>query len=212
MTLQVAVVGGPGGPASDVAAGLAALDCTVALLPAAARAELAAQFAARPLRLVVWAPDPGAAAIPSSLLDHDEAQWEAEAALPLQQAIACFQAAGESLAWGAALVAVIPTLAMSGSPGLTAWTTASEGVRSLVKVAAREFGRRGISVNAVALPAQALAGARQSLNRAGLPAPVFTPPSDAREVAGIVAALAEPPWTSVTGATIAFDGGVWMPA
>ena len=211
MTLQVAVIGGPG-PASEVAAGLSALDCTVALLPAGSRAELAAGFAAGQPQLVVWAPAPGAAAAPSSLLDHDETQWDSQAAEPLRQAIACFQAAGESLAPGAAIVAVLPTLAMSGSSGFTAWTTASEGLRSLVKVAAREFGRKGISVNAVALPAQALAGATQSLNRPGLPAAVFRPPSDAGDAAQLIAALAAPPWTSVTGATIACDGGVWMPA
>ncbi len=213
MTAQAAVVGGPTGPAAEVAAGLSALGCTVALLAAGTRADLAAQLrAAGSVQLVVWAPDPGAAATPSSLLEHGEAQWDAEAAEPLRQAIACFQAAGESLEPGAAIVALIPTLAMSGSPGFTAWTTASEGLRSLVKVAAREFGRKGISVNAVALPAQTLATSTRSLDRAGLPAAVFTPPSGAGEAASILAALAAPPWTSVTGATIALDGGVWMPA
>ena len=109
-------------------------------------------------------------------------------------------------------MAVIPTFAMAGSAGYSAWTTAAEGLRSLVKVAARDLGKQGISVNAVALPAQVLAGTSASLNRPGLPAAVFTPPTDASEAAGIIAALAAPPWTAVTGATIALDGGVWMPA
>ena len=106
----------------------------------------------------------------------------------------------------------MPTLSSRGSAGLTGWSTAAEGVRSLVKVAAREFGTRRITVNAVALPAAALAGAEGSLDRPGLPAATLPAPTDAGEAAGIIAALASPPWTAVTGATIAVDGGVWMPA
>jgi NAD(P)-dependent dehydrogenase (short-subunit alcohol dehydrogenase family) len=210
----VAIVGGPGGPAGDVAQGLRSLGATVTELPAGTRAELAAGLrAAGPVKLVVWAPAPGAAASPSPLVDHDEAAWDAEAAEPLRQAVACFQAAQDVMAEeGGALVAVIPTFAMAGSAGFTAWTTAAEGLRSLVKVAARDLGKQNISVNAIALPAQALAGSAQSLNRPGLPAPVFTPPADAGEAAGIIAALAAPPWRAVTGATIALDGGVWAPA
>jgi NAD(P)-dependent dehydrogenase (short-subunit alcohol dehydrogenase family) len=212
--LVAAVVGGPGGPAGDVAEGLRSLGATVTELPAATRVALADGLrAAGGLNLVVWAPAPGAAATASPLVDHDEAGWDAQAAEPLRQAVACFQAAQDVMAdQGGALVAVIPTFAMAGSAGFTAWTTAAEGLRSLVKVAARDLGKHDISVNAIALPAQALAASEESLNRPGLPAAVFTPPSDASEAAGIIAALAAPPWRAVTGATIAVDGGVWAPA
>lgn len=214
MELVAAVVGGPGGPAGDVAQGLRSLGATVTELPATTRVALADGLrAAGRLKLVVWAPAPGAAATPSPLAEHDEAGWDAQAAEPLRQAVACFQAAQDVMAdEGGALVAVIPTFAMAGSAGFTAWTTAAEGLRSLVKVAARDLGKHDISVNAIALPAQALAGSDESLNRPGLPAAVFTPPADASEAAGIIAALAAPPWRVVTGATIAVDGGVWAPA
>ncbi len=214
MELAAAVVGSADGPAGDIARGLRSLGVAVTELPAATRIALADGLrAAGSLNLVVWAPAPGTAASPSALVDHDEAGWDAEAAEPLRQAIACFQAAQDVMAdQGGALVAVLPTFAMAGSAGFTAWTTAAEGLRSLVKVAARDLGKRDISVNAVALPAQALAGSEESLNRPGLPAAVFTPPTDAGAAAGLIASLAAPPWRAVTGATIALDGGVWAPA
>jgi NAD(P)-dependent dehydrogenase (short-subunit alcohol dehydrogenase family) len=212
MTLGAAVVGGPDGPASRVASGLRALGVQVTENVAGARTELAARLSEVPLlRLVVWAPAPGASAVPTPLMLQDEAQWDAGAAQPLREAVACFQAAGQVLESGA-IVALLPTIAMNGAAGLTAWSTASEGLRSLVKVSSREFSKRGITVNALALPAAVLAGVTPSLNRPGLPAATLPIPEDAGDVAGILAALASPPWTSVSGMTIAVDGGVWVPA
>ena len=216
MSLTAAVIGGPDGPAAQVAAGLRKGGADVVVLAPGGRAELAAQLVAsgRP-RLVVFAPDPGPAASPTPITEYDAPGWDAVAAQPIRDAIAAFQAAGDAFEGGGAggaIVALVPTLSSRGSAGLTGWSTAAEGVRSLVKVAARDFGTRRITVNAVALPAAALAGVEGSLDRPGLPAATLPAPTDAGEVAGIIAALASPPWTAVTGATIAVDGGVWMPA
>jgi NAD(P)-dependent dehydrogenase (short-subunit alcohol dehydrogenase family) len=217
MSLRAAVIGGPDGPAAHVAQGLRDAGADVVVLAPDGRSQLAAQLiaAGRP-RLVVWAPTPGAAATPTPLTDYDEAGWDTVAAQPIRDAIACLQAAGDAFDGSGAsgtIVALLPTLSSRGSSGLTGWSTAAEGVRSLVKVAAREYGPRRITVNAVALPAASLAGAEGSLDRPGLPAATLPAPSDAGgDVAAIIAALASPPWTSVTGATIAVDGGVWMPA
>ncbi len=211
---QVAVVGGPGGPAAALAEGLRDLGTAVVELPAVTdRQDLRRRFrAAAPLNQVIWVPDPGASAIPTPLLNQDELTWDAFAAAPLRAAVTCFQAALEGLTGGGSIVALLPTIAMQGAAGLTAWATAAEGLRSLVKVAAREYGKRGLTVNAVAMPAAALAGVTESLNRPGLPVPQLDPPASAADAAGIVLALAGPPWTGVNGATIALDGGVWMPA
>jgi 3-oxoacyl-[acyl-carrier protein] reductase len=213
VSLRAAVIGGPGGPAAQVAAGLRESGVDAVVLPAEGRAELAKRLidAGRP-QLVIWAPAPGRAATPTTLTDYDEAGWDAVAAQPIRDAIATFQAAADVLDGAGTIVAVLPTLSSRGSAGLTGWSTAAEGVRSLVKVAAREYGPRQITVNAVTLPAAALAGTEGSLDRPGLPAATLAAPTDAGEAAGILAALAAPPWTSVTGATIALDGGVWMPA
>ena len=214
MSLTAAVVGAPDGPAAQVAQGLRAAGADVVLLAPAGRAALTEQLigAGRP-RLVVWAPSPGTAATPTPLLDYDQAGWDTVAAQPIRDAVACVQAAGDALEHGGAIVTVLPTLSSRGAAGLTGWSTAAEGVRSLVKVAARELGPRQITINAVALPAAVLAGADGSLDRPGLPAATLPVPKDAGgDVAAIITALASPPWTSVTGQTIAVDGGVWMPA
>jgi NAD(P)-dependent dehydrogenase (short-subunit alcohol dehydrogenase family) len=213
VTLTAAVVGTPDGPAGQVAQGLREAGADVTVLAPAGRAELAAQLiaAGRP-HLVVFAPTPGPAAKLTPLTDYDEASWDTVAAQPIRDAIACLQAAGDAFEAGGTIVTVLPTLSSRGSAGLTGWSTAAEGVRSLVKVAAREYGPRQITVNAVAIPASSLAGAEGSLDRPGLPAATLPAPADAGEASAIIAALASPPWTSVTGATIAVDGGVWMPA
>jgi NAD(P)-dependent dehydrogenase (short-subunit alcohol dehydrogenase family) len=205
--VSAAVIGHPDGPATTLAAGLRTLDLKVTEYAPAARAELAAQLRAEAPSLVVWAPAPGAAATRRSLVELSPQEWEALAAEPLREAVACFQAAFDVMRTGA-VVALLPTIAMNGSAGLCAWASAAEGVRSLVKVSAREVAPRGITVNAVAVPAQDLARTSESLNRPGLP-PARLPLGDP---AGIVAALGAPPWNAVTGATIAVDGGVWMPA
>jgi NAD(P)-dependent dehydrogenase (short-subunit alcohol dehydrogenase family) len=213
VSLTAAVIGGPGGPAAQVTSGLCGVGVDAIVLAPDGRAELAAQLVAAGCpRLVVWAPAPGSAASPNPLTDYDAAGWDAVAAQPIRDAIATFQAAGDTLERGGALVAVLPTLSSRGSAGLTGWSTAAEGVRSLVKVTAREYGSRQITVNAVTLPAATLAGTEGSLDRPGLPAASLPIPADAGEVSAIIAALASPPWTAVTGATIAVDGGVWMPA
>ena len=212
-TLCVAVVGGPGGPAAQVAVGLRRLGAEVHETAPAVRADLTATLSGfGSLDLVVWAPSPGASATPTPLVEQDAAQWDAGASQPLREAVACFQAAQQVLGAAGAIVALLPTIAMNGAAGLTAWTTASEGLRSLVKVASREFSKRGITVNAMTLPATVLAGSTISLNRPGLPAATLPIPEDAGAAAGILAALAAPPWTFVTGMTISVDGGVWVPA
>jgi NAD(P)-dependent dehydrogenase (short-subunit alcohol dehydrogenase family) len=214
VSLTAAVIGSPDGPAAEVAHGLREAGIQVVELVPASRSELCAQLivAGRP-RLVVWAPSPGPAATPTPLLAYDEAGWDTVAAQPIRDAIACLQAARDALDAGGTIVALLPTLSSRGSAGLTGWSTSAEGVRSLVKVAAREFGKWEITVNAVALPAAVLAGVSESLDRPGLPAASLPVPQDAGgDVAAIIAALAAPPWTAVTGATIALDGGVWMPA
>jgi 3-oxoacyl-[acyl-carrier protein] reductase len=214
MSLTAAVVGGPGGPAEQVAKGLRDSGAEVVVLPPAGRSQLAQQLiaAGRP-QLVVWAPSPGKAAVPTPLMDYDAPGWDAVAAQPIRDAIACVQAAGDAFERGGAIVTVVPTLSSRGSAGLTGWSTAAEGVRSLVKVAARELGPRDITVNAVALAANVLAETEESLDRPGLPASTLpAPPVAGGDVSAIIAAFASPPWKSVTGATIAVDGGVWMPA
>jgi 3-oxoacyl-[acyl-carrier protein] reductase len=112
------------------------------------------------------------------------------------------------------MVVVLPSLSMSGAPGMVPWTTVSEGQRAFAKVAARAWGAEGITVNCVGIPAHLLAhpaGEATVLDRPGLPSPSLGRLPDVRsEVAGAVGGLLGSGLPFVTGATLAVDGGVWM--
>src|SRR5438105_1029073 len=109
MSLTAAVIGGPNGPAAHVVSGLRDAAADVVVLAPDGRAELAAQLigAGRP-RLVVVAPTPGPAAIPTPLADYDETGWDTVAAQPIRDAIACLQAAGDAFEDGGTIVVLLP--------------------------------------------------------------------------------------------------------
>lgn len=100
---------------------------------------------------------------------------------------------------------------LQGNFGQSNYVATKAGVIGLTKVWAREFGRRGVTVNAVApgfiatemintIPEQILEGFRgkSALNRLGQPA----------EVANTYAFLASDEAAFITGTTISVDGGV----
>ena len=73
----------------------------------------------------------------------DETIWHTLVAL---------QTARSSMAGGGRIVLVVPTIGMVGAAGLVDYTTAIEGIRSMVKSAARQWGSEGIAVNMIAAP------------------------------------------------------------
>ncbi len=60
---------------------------------------------------------------------------------------------------GGRVVVVAPTAGIPGAPGLVPFVTAVEGVRAMVKSAARQWGAVGIAVNTVLVPIELLAPA-----------------------------------------------------
>jgi NAD(P)-dependent dehydrogenase (short-subunit alcohol dehydrogenase family) len=132
------------------------------------------------------------------------AGWAARCEIPLQRAVACVQAAHGSLhERGGAIVVLVPTFALAGAPGRVAAAAAMEGVRSMAKAAARQWGAAGITVNVVAVGGGAWSGE--------LPPPALgAPPEIAGGLAAAVALLLDPLGRAVTGSTIAADGGAWM--
>lgn len=100
---------------------------------------------------------------------------------------------------------------LRGNFGQSNYVATKAGVIGLTKVWAREFGRRGVTVNAVApgfiatemietIPEKVLEGFRgkSPLNRLGEPA----------EVANVYAFLASDEAAFITGTTVSVDGGV----
>lgn len=58
---------------------------------------------------------------------------------------------------GGRIVVVLPTIGMAGAAHLVPYTTALEGIRSMVKSAARQWASDGIAINTIAAPLQLFA-------------------------------------------------------
>jgi 3-oxoacyl-[acyl-carrier protein] reductase len=205
--LGVAVAGHPDGPAPELGRGLEALGARVAVLTAGlgSKADVARQLAPHGhLDAFVLADLDPALAEPAAFGELAPTGWTARCEVPLQRAMACLQAAHASLrGGGGAVVVLVPTFAMAGAPGRVAAATAAEGVRSMAKAAARQWGADAITVNAVAVGGEPWSGE--------LPPPALgAPPEVAGGLAATVAMLIDPLGRAVTGSTIAADGGAWM--
>lgn len=105
------------------------------------------------------------------------------------------------------IVVVIPTTGMSGGAEYAAVSAAAEAMRVLVKSAARQWGKTGITVNAVALDPVVFG---VDPTTAG---PVSIAPraleGDVDPVA-TVSFLCSDGAAHVTGQTFVCDGGLWM--
>jgi NAD(P)-dependent dehydrogenase (short-subunit alcohol dehydrogenase family) len=201
----VAVVVGAGTPvARAVAADLAGHGYQVAT-------DLDAGAALGPVRLVVHADVPEAATRPRPLMELDDEAWDESCEALVRSTLLTFQAAHRAMPDGGTIVLVSPTIALAGAVGLAAWSAAAEAQRVLVKVAARRWGQRGITVNVVSVPPELLCDhpdpgisqAGRTKAAAALGDAAATPAA----AAGIVRMLAGDEARCLTGATLVADGG-----
>jgi 3-oxoacyl-[acyl-carrier protein] reductase len=143
---------------------------------------------------------------------HFEAVWEGT----MEATLWVMQAAYRAFAGrGGRIVVTIPTLAMSGAPGLVAYAAAAEGQRMLSKSAARQWGADGITVNCLAVaPELAMAGGRLAVDGPGdtsLAAAAMGRTGDPElDVGPACVFLVGEGGAFVTGTTVTLDGGVWM--
>jgi 3-oxoacyl-[acyl-carrier protein] reductase len=157
-----------------------------------------------PLDVLVHVPTDDVALTRAPLLATDEDDWEARGEDVLRSALWSCQGARDLMpARGGRIVLVTPTAGLVGAAGRVPLATAAEGMRSLAKVAARQWGSAGITVNCVAVAVDAVEG--------GPLAPALGRSVDVRrDVAPAVALLAGESARAVTGVTIPVDGGVVM--
>jgi NAD(P)-dependent dehydrogenase (short-subunit alcohol dehydrogenase family) len=193
---------------------LNALGADVALVPGpfSSRDAVRAAFAevansTGGIDVVVHASFPPSALVARSLADIAERDWDACGEEPLRAALFVVQAAFAYLRdRGGRIILVTPTAGLEGVAGFVPIAAAAEGMRSLAKSAARQWGAHGITVNCVAPPL--------SLLGADVADPV-NPPALGRaatveDLARTIALLAGGDAGSITGVTLPVDGGTVM--
>jgi 3-oxoacyl-[acyl-carrier protein] reductase len=158
---------------------------------------------------------PAAALQPCEIQALDPAQWHAACREPIKALLHTLQAAFTLMSErGGSVVALGPALSLSGAARLAALSAAVEGQRGLVKSVARQWGRRGITVNWVAAAPRALSPVFDKLPLPVKPDAVMVAlgrgPALDDGLAGLVDYLGSPDGRALTGATLMADGGEWM--
>ena len=207
------VVAGTRQLGESIAADLAALGATVELTgsPGSRDEAVAAFQKVGPVDAVVHVAGVDGGLEDRALVETDEETWDREAEAPIRAALFALQGARECFGdRGGAIVVAVPSVALTGAAGLVPFASACEGIRLLVKSAARDWGRDGVRVNCVTLPIEAWG---------------FDPPEDHRVpnrfgaslddtnglgAGGAVALLVSRLSTGVTGATVGVDHGTVM--
>lgn len=156
---------------------------------------------AAPMRLV---------ARDAPVLDVDLATWDAVQDVVVRGALICCRHALPLLVarGGGSIVNVASIHAHAGDPDLTAYPVAKAALLGLTRQVATQYGRSGVRCNSVTLgtiPYPAMSGearrgrmGRQLIQREGLPA----------DAANLVAFLAGPASSFLTGTDVVADGGV----
>jgi NAD(P)-dependent dehydrogenase (short-subunit alcohol dehydrogenase family) len=147
-------------------------------------------------------------------LELDLATWRQTIATDLDGAFVCLQAAAKHLVQqgkGGRLIAVTSVHEHQPRVGSSAYDAAKHGLGGLVKTIALELGDQGITANAVAPGEIATPMTGQTdedptqTERPGVP---LGRPGRAYEIADVIAFLASPKASYVTGASWAVDGGM----
>jgi len=136
--------------------------------------------------------------------DFDEA-WEQ----PMREAIGAFQ--GAHRARHQRLIALVPTIGMSGAAGLAHVAATAEAVRVMVKSAARQWGTDGMTVNCIALAPELFDIDPAAVGAVSIaPLALASKGTVVDDVVPLIRMVASVDAHHITGATLNADGGLWM--
>jgi NAD(P)-dependent dehydrogenase (short-subunit alcohol dehydrogenase family) len=148
------------------------------------------------------------------LLDMTFDQWRHTVAADLDGAFVCIQRAARRMTQtgrGGRIIAITSVHEHQPRVGSSAYDAAKHGLGGLVKTAALELGRHGITVNAVApgeIATPMTGRTDEDPSHTVRPGVPLRRPGDAREIAAVVAFLASSSASYVTGASWVVDGGM----
>ena len=143
-----------------------------------------------------------------SLTDADfDAAWEQ----PMQAAILAFQRAHQ--AGHPRVIAIVPTIGMSGAPSLGHVAATAEAIRVMVKSAARQWGADGMTVNCIALAPTVFGIDAAAVGEVSLAPPALRSAGTVvDDIVPLIRMVASADAHHLTGATLTADGGIWMTA
>jgi len=143
--------------------------------------------------------------------------WQAAVHQSFLATLFCLQGAhARQREGGGAVVVVGPSTALVGAAGLVPLMTLAEAQRTLIKSAARQWGKLGMRLNWVGVtaaqydPALAEAALPQTPELGPPPPALGRVPDPQADIADVIAWLGSDGARAITGASFNLDGGDWM--